>query len=422
MQEVLPKQYHIDEHEIDIHSIDKDALYVLQKLHEKGYIAYLVGGGVRDLLQKLQPKDFDISTSAKPEEIKSIFGRRCLLIGRRFRLAHVRFGKKVIEVSTFRAREAEVEGELILTDNVFGSPEEDALRRDFTINGLFYDPQEKLVIDYVGGYPHLKEKTLKCIGDPLIRFKEDPVRMIRLIKFESRFGLHIDPVMLDAVTQLKDEITKSAQARILEELLRMLESGYAAPFFRRMSALGLLAPISLPLAEILEGERSAQVYNFLEAADKIQNHFGRQALERAVLTSCLFYPVLEKKINELDQQSDAPQHLGQIALETNQLIQDAVTQSFSRFPKRLSSIMSIVITNQWRFTPNSSRRYNKKKFLESKDFLQSLKFLKIRSLVDESLKPIYQQWKTRFQTEVKVADKSSHTHHYQHPRSQRRRF
>ena len=422
MQEVQPKQYRIDEHEIDTHSIDQDALYVLQKLHEKGFIAYLVGGGVRDLLQKLQPKDFDISTSAKPEEIKSIFGRRCLLIGRRFRLAHVRFGKKVIEVSTFRAKEPEVEGELILSDNVFGSPEEDALRRDFTINGLFYDPQEKLVIDYVGGYPDLQEKMLKCIGDPLIRFREDPVRMIRLIKFESRFGLHIDPVMLNAVAQLKEEITKSAQARILEELLRMLESGHSAPFFRRMSELGLLAPISPPLADILEGERKEQVYCYLEAADKIQKRYGTSALERAILTSCLFYPVLEKKINELDKESDSPQHLGQIALETNQLIHEAVMRSFSRFPKRLSSIMSLVIINQWRFTPNSSRRYSKRKFLESKDFLTALKFFKIRSLVDESLKPLYQQWKIRYQTEVKASDRTPHPHTFHHPRSHRRRF
>lgn len=420
MQDVQLKTYHIDEHEIDTHAVDSDALHVLQKLHERGYTAYLVGGGVRDLLQKLKPKDFDISTSAKPEEIKAIFGRRCILIGRRFRLAHVRFGKKVLEVSTFRSAEAVGEGELILSDNVFGSPEEDAVRRDFTINGLFYDPQEKLVIDYVGGYPDLKEKMLRCIGDPMVRFKEDPVRMIRLLKFESRFGFNICPAMLEAVQQLREEITKSAQARILEELLRMLESGYSAPFFRRMSELGLLAPISPPLAEILEGATKEKVYAYLEAADKIQRKYGPGALERPVLASCLFYPVLEQKINELDKESDAPQHLGQIALTTHGLIHDAVMQSFSRFPKKLSSIMSLIIINQWRFTPNSNRKYSKRKFLESKEFLQALKFFKIRALVHEELRAIYQHWKNRYQTEVKPKDRTPHPHHFHHPRSRRR--
>src|SRR5262249_1655161 len=152
---VKPKIYHAQDHHIDLNLIDPDALYVLDRLRAAGFVAYLVGGSVRDLLVKKMPKDFDISTSALPEQIKALFKRPCILIGRRFRLAHIRFGRKIIEVSTFRTGE-NVE-DLILQDNVWGSPEEDVLRRDFTINGLFYDSADQTVIDYVGGWEDIQE-------------------------------------------------------------------------------------------------------------------------------------------------------------------------------------------------------------------------------------------------------------------------
>ena len=151
-----PILYSPQAHHIDASLIDPDALEVIQKLQEHGHIAYLVGGGVRDLLSGATPKDFDVSTSARPEEVKKVFGRRCLLIGRRFRLAHIRFGKKVIEVATFRRRDSD-EGELIVEDNAWGTPEEDALRRDFTLNGLFYNPLDETIIDYVGGVRDLEK-------------------------------------------------------------------------------------------------------------------------------------------------------------------------------------------------------------------------------------------------------------------------
>ena len=152
-----PKSYSLEEHKIELDKVDHHALYVLEKLRAAGYQAYLVGGSVRDLLLGVKPKDFDISTSAKPEEIKKLF-RNCLLIGRRFRLAHIRFGRKVLEVSTFRAGDIENE-ELIIRDNIWGSEEEDVIRRDFTINGLFYDSANQTVIDYVKGFPDAKKKV-----------------------------------------------------------------------------------------------------------------------------------------------------------------------------------------------------------------------------------------------------------------------
>ena len=245
-----PKIYDVGEHQIAPDKIDQHAFYVIQKLRQAGHKAYLVGGGVRDLLLKTRPKDFDISTSAKPEEIRSLF-RNAILIGRRFRLAHIRFGKKVIEVATFRAGATEEAG-LIVRDNEWGSEEQDVLRRDFTINGLFYDPENQTVIDYVDGYSDLAKRTLRAIGQPDVRFMQDPVRMIRLIKFCARFDFEIHRPTFEALLNCKGEILKSSSARIFEELLRMLESGAAKPFFHLLNEYGILKPLSPNLSRFLE--------------------------------------------------------------------------------------------------------------------------------------------------------------------------
>jgi poly(A) polymerase len=418
---VKPKIYEAKAHHIDKEGVDHDALYVIERLQQQGYSAYLVGGGVRDLLAEQTPKDFDVSTDAKPEEIKKLFGRQCLLIGRRFRLAHIRFGKKVIEVSTFRAFEQQVEGELILNDNVFGSPEEDALRRDFTINGLFYNPHDETVIDYVGGFEDLQKGVLSTIGDPLVRFKEDPVRMIRLLKFNARFNYEIDSPSMSALEALKDEITKSAQARILEELLRMLESGFAEPFFRKMSEKGLLEPIAPLLALFLEGDHGEEIYSYLIASDKIIKRFGKRALDRPLLTCCLIYPVLERRLSALAKESEKPLHLGQVMIETHNIIRDLVTTSFSRFPKRLSTIMSLVLVNQFRLTPLGKKPSSSQKFLQSRDFPEALKFLKIRSLVNEKLKEPYHIWKEKYKNVPHGGDRQPHPHTYHTDDSRRRR-
>ena len=185
------------DHCISRKNIDQDALRVLYRLSDMGYTAYLVGGGVRDLLLGRKPKDFDVGTSARPNEVKHAF-RNCFLIGRRFRLAHVRFGDKVIETATFR-KESQTVGEIIehaaegpFEDNTFGTPETDAYRRDFTVNGLFYDIKTFAVIDWVGGLQDLKKRVIRSIGDPMVRFREDPVRMMRAVKFASRLDFKIE--------------------------------------------------------------------------------------------------------------------------------------------------------------------------------------------------------------------------------------
>src|SRR5436190_11007841 len=221
------------EHPISRRDIDPDALKVLYRLRQFHHVAYLVGGSVRDLLLGGRPKDFDIGTSAHPYQVKKLF-RNCWIIGRRFRLAHIRFGQKVIEVATFR-RQVEPgeevvqdgvpapdpttpEGEhLIHHDNTFGTPEEDAFRRDFTINALFYDIATFSVIDYVHGLDDLRAGIVRSIGDPHVRFREDPVRMIRALALAARLDFTIDEPILEAIRTERHEITKSSPARLLEE-------------------------------------------------------------------------------------------------------------------------------------------------------------------------------------------------------------
>ena len=259
------------EHAISRKQIDADALRVLYRLHQSNYRAYLVGGSVRDLLLGLQPKDFDIGTSAHPYQVKKLF-RNCWIIGRRFRLAHVKFGQKTIEVATFRRQLSAEElaatdaqpppqgipihgndedghGRLLHRDNTFGTPEEDAFRRDFTINALFYDIASFSIIDYTGGLRDLNAKLIRCIGDPAERFQEDPVRMLRAVAMAARLGFSIDAPVEAAIAAHRNEIAKSAPARLIEELYKLLRSGESERAFRMLAERRLLEPIAAPLQQ-----------------------------------------------------------------------------------------------------------------------------------------------------------------------------
>src|SRR5918996_1281408 len=259
------------EHPISRRDIDADALKVLYRLHESGYVAYLVGGSVRDLLLSRRPKDFDIGTSAHPYQIKKLF-RNCWIIGRRFRLAHVRFGTKTIEVATFRrlvtadeqaqADEAAAEpgppaephgipldagddrDRLVHRDNTFGTPEEDAFRRDFTVNALFYNIADFSIIDYTGGLDDLQARVIRSIGDPNERFREDPVRMTRAVAMAARLGFTIDPPIDTAIIAHRGEIARAAPPRLMEEFYKILRAGHAEQAFRMMAERRLLDPIA----------------------------------------------------------------------------------------------------------------------------------------------------------------------------------
>ena len=372
-----PNIYSVDKHKIPPEKVDSHAFYVIQKLRQAGHRAYLVGGGVRDLLLNQRPKDFDVSTSASPEEIRGIF-RNAILIGRRFRLAHIRFGKKVIEVSTFRSGDTE-SADLIVRDNQWGTEEQDALRRDFTINGLFYDPEKQIVIDYVDGYPDIEKRVLRTIGQPDLRFIQDPVRMIRLIKFCARFNFEIDPSTLEALLNCKEEIVKSSQARIFEELLRMLESGASKPFFHLLNEYGLLKPLMPALAK-------GGAFELLEEIDS-EVKKSLEPIDRSYLLTALVFPLF----NDHLKKQDKTLHLGQIAEAAHRTI-DQIFNPFFSIPKRMRGIMSFLITSQFRLVPLDGRPIRRARVPRDPLFPMALQFLKLRTRLQNDLLPHYTVW------------------------------
>lgn len=242
----LPVILKRDQHPISRRQIDDDCLKVLYRLQRNGFKGYLVGGSVRDLLLGRSPKDFDIGTDATPNQIKRLF-RNCFLVGRRFRLAHIRFaGNKIIEVATFR-REVTPEElpedpreHLHFVQNLFGTPQEDAYRRDFTINALFYNIEDFSIIDHIGGLADLEQRKIRVIGDPMVRFVEDPVRMLRALEFAARLDFSLCENIFPAIATHKDLLTTAAPARVREEIMALFRYGIAAPVLRQCRELGML--------------------------------------------------------------------------------------------------------------------------------------------------------------------------------------
>jgi len=290
------------EHTLSRRDIDPDALKVLYRLRQSGHLAYLVGGSVRDLLIGRRPKDFDIGTSAHPSQIKKLF-RNCWIIGRRFRLAHVKFGPKVIEVATFRRQVAPGEevtqdgqdprpaaiDHLIHHDNTFGTPEEDSFRRDFTINALFYDIATFSIIDYVGGLDDLRAGLVRSIGDPDVRFREDPVRMMRAVALSSRLGFQIDEPILSAIQTHRGELARSSPARLLEEYYKILRSGSSEQTFKALADLGLLEPVA---TELQQGA-GEPLWRSLAALDAYRRRFDTSpdTLTNTILLGTLLIPL-----------------------------------------------------------------------------------------------------------------------------------
>jgi poly(A) polymerase len=267
---VAPRILSRPEHIISRKNIDAEALKVLYRLKNHGFLAYLVGGGVRDLLLNRRPKDFDISTSAHPQQVRKLF-RNSFIVGRRFRLVHVRFGRKVVEVATFRrASEPEAGDTLIRRDNTFGTPEEDAFRRDFTVNALFYDIANFSVIDWVGGLGDLEARVIRTIGDPAVRFREDPVRMLRAVALAARLDFHVDPDTAEAIRFLRGEIVRSSFARILEEFYKILRQGQSRRTFEMLHEYGLLAYL-LPEAHRAITEGGEALFDSLDRLDDYRN-------------------------------------------------------------------------------------------------------------------------------------------------------
>jgi len=356
------------EHGVSRRKIDPDALKVLYRLTGHDHTAYLVGGGVRDLLLGREPKDFDISTDAHPGEIKRLF-KNCVLIGRRFRLAHIRFrGGKIIETSTFRSvPEADGEDELYHhRDNTFGSPEEDARRRDFTINGLFYDVRTFNVIDHVGGLADLRKRVVRCIGDPDVRFREDPVRMVRAVRFAARLGFRIERRTLRGIARHADELEKASTARLLEEIYKLFPFGSGEPAFRLLHETGLLPALFPELTAYLKRtpKRQVNLWRHLYALDK-----GSAVMPQptpALLLGAALYCLYEERIARLRSEEAHIDYLAEA-----RAVLDPIAARY-RMPKKVYFALVHMFAEQRRFRGQDGRRFSRRKFAARESFPEAL--------------------------------------------------
>ena len=386
---VEPNIYTKEDHGIDVNLIDIHALTIVEKLKKAGHEAYIVGGGVRDLLLGHKPKDYDISTSAKPEEIKSLFSN-CILIGRRFRLAHIRYGRKVFEVATFRSGSNAEDEELIVRDNDWGTAAEDMIRRDFTINGLCYDSTDETVIDYVDGYPDIEKRLLRVIGKPFARFKQDPVRMLRMLKFMARYGFEADDEAMQALIDCRSEIVKSSQARLFEELLRMLESGHSAQFFKLMTDKGMIQILLPVIGEYLEHPDGGTIYSFLQEVDTMIKE-EEISHDRSLLLTCLLFPLLERHLSVHYLEGGHIPHLGTIHGEAYTLIHDTFLPFFN-VPRRIKGKMASILVSQYRITPLTKRKMKKIRIPRIPDFDLAVYFARVRARLEPGLSEIIDPW------------------------------
>ena len=296
--------------------IDPDAAKVVRRLERSGFQAYLVGGCVRDLLLGGKPKDFDVATNARPEDVRGLF-RNCRVIGRRFRLAHILFGgSKVVEVATFRRNPAmeapeeeasEVFDDLLIrSDNVFGEAHEDALRRDFTMNALFYDLDRRQVLDWCGGIEDVRRRTIRTIGDPMVRFREDPIRILRAIKFAARLDLGIAPAVYDAMVATRDDLGKAARPRLFEEILRLLRGSAAHRSAWLAWETGAMAVVLPELAAFLDDDEATgggarRFFAAMDAVDSMTKARGRPLDDIVLWTLLLKEPLDEACAGERDR-------------------------------------------------------------------------------------------------------------------------
>jgi poly(A) polymerase len=376
--------------------LDPEAVKVVRRLTDAGHTAYLVGGCVRDLLFGLRPKDFDLATSAEPNQIKKLF-RNCRIIGRRFRLAHVFFRDKTIEVATFRSgnpSQEENDGELMIRDdNVFGTPDEDAARRDFTINALFYDVQRGVILDYVGGVNDADKGLIRCIGDPRLRLREDPIRMLRAVRLAARLGCEIEPGIVEATRCYAPEILNAATPRIQEDLLRMFRGGAAAPAFDRMLELGMLEILLPELCEHLRADLREGEGNELEAMRAALRTADRWAQQERDIAPCvqmalLLAPVLMASISDTNVRDAGAQ------------INDVLKPIAQRLAisRRDSERIRQILIAQGRLAPRAKRkrRFSVSAFVRRAYFLDALDLFELMAETTGDLQEEAAKWRKRF--------------------------
>lgn len=404
--------------------LDVDAVRAVTRLIDKGFEAYLVGGCVRDLLLDRTPKDYDIATEARPPQVKRTFPRNCRIIGRRFKLAHLHFhgNTKILECSTFRRtpqEKPEGEGEdadlLITRDNEFGTAEEDALRRDFTVNALFLDPTRDLIVDHCNGLEDIEARVIRTIGDPVVRFREDPVRILRAAKFAGRLGFTVEKKTLAAMGETAEDLVRAAPPRVLEEILRLLRSGHARSSFELLRDVGAIEHLVPVVGKFLNNASDEQTDSFWKLLDVLDERVqaqppGREPPPNGVLLAVLMFGAVERAREGQPTRSAssvAENLLGSLAVDL-------------RLPRRDSGCLKRICGVQHRFEQSEDkRRYRTESFLTSPYFDEALMLFALRAQAADMDPAIVDQWYDLVGGRPTAADEAEAIE--ERPRKKRRR-
>ena len=405
--QIIPRS----EYRVSRSNISKNALKVLYRLKNAGYKSYLVGGGVRDLLLGIIPKDFDIATDAHPEQVRELF-RNCRLIGRRFRLAHVHFGREIIEVSTFRAShndaiagEGHEEDGRIIRDNVYGKLDDDVWRRDFTANALYYNIEDYSIVDYVGGIEDIKNKQLRLIGIADDRYQEDPVRMLRAVRFSIKLGFTIHPVSEQPISDLVPLIKEIPEARLFEEFLKLFMSGQSEQTYHRLRNYGLFA-ILFPQTEKLLNQGDEFIHKLLLSA--FRNTDKRLAEDKPVTPAFLLAALLWLPVRNLanDHEGHGLSEMDAINLASDAVISHQITST--SMPRRFTHMARDMWALQVRLKNIRGKR--PLKLLAHQRFRAAYDFLLLRAEAGEDVQELANWW-TEFQDEhmdIQLAAKKEH--------------
>jgi poly(A) polymerase len=392
-------------HPISRRRIPENVLKVLYRLHRSGYRAYLCGGSVRDLLISRSPKDFDIATDAHPSEIRRLF-RNSRIIGRRFRLVHVIFQDMIVEVSTFRREPErgtdETQDLLVTDDNTFGTPLQDARRRDFTINGLFYNIADFSVIDYVGGLEDIDRHRVRVIGDPDVRFREDPVRMMRAIEFASRLGFEIEEGTYQAILRHRGEILKASPPRVSEEILELLRRGWSRGAVRLMVDTGLLEPLLPEVFRSISGERAPYFWKMLEVLDRTVDS-GRK-ISDPVLLSVFLLPWILSELEEEEKRREGRMRIGEVLLFIRELVQPVHARMALAAGTRHQ--IEQVLETLWRLLEPPSDRRAQFRFVFREPFNDALALLELYALSSGRYVEQFRQWHSFAQRVKRSAEES----------------
>ncbi|WP_446057331.1 polynucleotide adenylyltransferase PcnB [Acidithiobacillus ferriphilus] len=390
-----------NEHNVSRRQISEGALQVLNGLHRAGFQAYLVGGSVRDLLLGREPKDFDVATDAHPEQVRKLFRRNARLIGRRFILVHVQFGHEIIEVATFRggangkANEASERSETgrILADNVYGSLEEDARRRDFTANALYYNIADRSILDFSTGMEDLQAGRLRVIGDPEQRYREDPVRMLRAVRFAAKLGFIMDTAAQAPIAACRERLQEVPSARLFEETLKLFLNGNAQTSFEHLRQQGLFAALFPQVDVLLDHAEYSAARTLLQGALGGTDTRVRdgKSVTPAFLFAALLWPALQEQCRLLEQQGKP----ATVALQ--QAASDVLQECVGRVsvPRRFALPMREIWDLQARFMRRGGRRPHA--LLAHPRFRAAFDFLSLRSQSGEISATLVEWWE-QFQT------------------------